>query len=66
MRRGLPRLKPVVLVSAIVAATIVAVIIAVVTSAQRADSTALAHEELRLTRTVGQLGEQKRPRDVAP
>ncbi|HUI97121.1 MAG TPA: EAL domain-containing protein [Xanthobacteraceae bacterium] len=53
-----PRLKPVVLVSAIVAATIVSVIIAVVTSAQRADTSALAHEQLRLTRTIGQLGER--------
>ncbi len=53
-----PQLKPVVLVSVIVAATIGSVIVAVVTSAQRADATALGHEQLRLTRTIGQLGER--------
>jgi diguanylate cyclase (GGDEF)-like protein len=53
-----PRLKPVVLVAAIVAATIVSVIVAVVTSAERADAIALAHEQARLTRTIDQLDER--------
>jgi len=52
------RLKLVALVGAIVAAAIVSVIVAVVTSAQRADSLAIAHERGRLTRMIAYRGDQ--------
>jgi sensor domain CHASE-containing protein len=52
------RFKLVALVGAIVAAAIVSVIIAVVTSAQRADSVAIAHERERLTRMIAYRGDQ--------
>ncbi len=52
------RLKLVALVGVIVAAAIVSVIIAVVTSAQRADLVAIAHERERLARMMAYRGDQ--------
>ena len=50
-----PRLKPVVLVCAIMVATIISVLVAVISSAQRADTIALAHERTRLRQMVAYL-----------